>query len=295
MKRPDVLSMTGFGRGCARVGGRPLAVEIYTVNHRTLLVKFRLPEPLARLEQALREQIAKALERGTVTVCVDWSAVVSGAAAYDVSTETLTAYVRKLRKVQKDLGLSAPLVLTDLATLPGVLRAPRAMDPEALERAAWSAFRKALAELARARRAEGRTLAGALEKGISRLEALVASIEKEQPAALRRAAERFKTRVAELLAGSDANPGDLAREAALAAERADTAEEILRIRSHCRQLRTHLARGGRIGRHLEFLCQELVRETNTLASKTQAVEIFPAALAAKGEVEKLREQAANVE
>ncbi len=285
--------MTGFGRAAGLVGGRRLTIEIQSVNHRSLAVKMRLPETLAPLERPMREAVEAAAGRGAVTVSVEWGTD-DAPEALEVSGPVLADYVRQIRAAAARARLPLDVRAGDLLQLPGVLRAPRGRSLAAVAPRAQALLAKALAQFGAARRAEGKTLSGVLGKLASDLESHVGRIERDQPEENRRAAERLKRRLAELMTGHTVAEGDLLREAAIQAGRADTSEEIARIRSHCARLRAHLAQGGPAGRSLDFLCQELVRETNTLASKLQSADLVAEAIAAKTAVDRLREQAANI-
>lgn len=294
MSPKGLVSMTGFGRAAGPVGGRRMTVEVQSVNHRTLAVKLRMPEALAPLERSLREQVERGVARGSVTVSLDWSDPETPE-ALEVSIAAAAAYVRQIRAAAKRLDVDLSLTAGDLLGLPGVLRPPRGRTLPAIGSRASALLAQALAQFARARRAEGKALAGAIGKILASLNSRIAEIEGRQPEAAAQAAARLKKRLADLMAGQNLSDGDLLREAAIHTGRADTTEEIARIRSHCAQIREHLGRGGPVGRSLDFLCQELVRETNTLAAKLQSADLVATAIAAKADVEKLREQAANIE
>ncbi len=285
--------MTGFGRAAGRVGGRRLSIEIQSVNHRSLSVKMRLPETLAPLERAMREAVEAAAGRGSVTVSVEWGES-DAPEALEISQPVLASYARQIRTAAAKAKIPLDIRAGDLLNLPGVLRAPRGRSLAAVAPKVTALLRKALAQFDGARQAEGRALARVLGGHLSRLASHVERVEKRQPEEAARAVERLKKRLADLMAGHAIAEGDLLREAAIQAGRADTSEEIARIRSHCARLRENLAQGGAVGRSLDFLCQELVRETNTLASKLQSADLVADAIAAKAEVDRLREQAANV-
>lgn len=285
--------MTGFGRAAGLVGGRRLSIEVQSVNHRSLAVKMRLPDSLAALERSMREMIEARTGRGSVTVSAEWGEA-DTPEALEISMPVLSSYARQIRAAAAKTGLPPEIRTGDLLGLPGVLRAPRGRSLAAVGPRTLTLLKKALTQFEGARQAEGTALARVLGELLDSLAAHIDRIEKRQPEETQRAAERLKKRLSDLMAGHTLSEGDLLREAAIQAGRADTSEEIARIRSHCGRLRGHLAQGGPAGRALDFLCQELVRETNTLASKLQSADLVAEAIAAKADVDRLREQAANV-
>lgn len=294
-RRGAIHSMTGFGRAVVRLAGGRLSVEIQTVNNRALQAKFRLPEALLDLERPLRKRLDETLARGSVLATVVWSAP-PAAQTVRIDRTVLAAYLRQIRAAGRVLRVPGGPTWGALLALPGVVTDARGTSLEIVRRATARAFDGALARLTASRRAEGRALARALAGHIARLERHVADLEKRQKPALAEATARLAGRLAAITGAAGGRPSaDILREAAIQVERADTAEEITRIRGHCARFRRSLAAGGPVGRTLDFLSQELVRETNTLVSKTQAAALVGAALAAKEEATRLREQSANVE
>lgn len=290
-----VLSMTGFGRARAAFRGRDLVVEVHSVNHRSLQVRTRLPEEALSIEKRLRDRVAAAIARGSVTVSVHLGDFPPGASAGRIREEVLSLYARRLAALRRRLGIAGEIPLEALLALPGVIAPPAAPDVASLGRAADRALAAALAVHAKARAAEGRALAKDLARRMASLERGARRIEQGLPAAREHARARLRARLEELAGKAAFSEKDVLREAALAAERSDVAEEVVRIASHLAQARAKLSHGGRVGRALEFLAQELQRETNTLASKLQDPALVRVALDAKEEAERIREQVANLE
>ncbi len=290
--------MTGFGAAqhSAKSPGATLRVEVRTVNHKFLQVKARLPSELSFLEIEVEDLVRKRLERGAVQLNVFASGAV-GLETVAIDAALAQRYKKELEKLARDLGLDQEVYLDSLLSLPGVLGT--GVDTGALkkrEREVLELVGQALDELEKMRAAEGRAIAADLKKHAKSIAKLMASIEKRMPDVVRGHQEALKRRVGELLGGSSSlQPSDLAREIALLADRLDVSEEVARQASHLAQLDTLLAKDGPVGRQLDFLVQEMLREANTIGSKCSDAPVAHAVVELKTIIERLREQVQNVE
>ncbi len=289
-------SMTGFGSASSEAQGASLRVEVRSVNHRHLAVKTRLPETLAALEPEVEERVRAQCERGTVSVnlALDRS---EGASPAHVDRELARRYARELTALAGELGLPAALSLDTLVNLPGVLCESAAVEDGSQVRAAvLELVDQALAGMLAMRATEGAALAADLRKNAQALEKLAARIQKRLPSVVRGQRAALEKRVQALLGGKvPVTSADLAREIALQADKLDVSEELTRLASHLGQLETFVAKGGRIGRQLDFLVQEIFREVNTLGAKCSDATVAHWVVEAKTHVERLREQVQNVE
>jgi uncharacterized protein (TIGR00255 family) len=290
--------MTGFGR--SEVGGRTLTLsaEVRSVNHRHLDIAVRLPRALAAFEPDVRRLVQSRLERGRVEVSVQL-APAPGASSQTVRVDQALAaeYVARGRELGGALGVTGDVTLAWLLERPGVVRLDE-IDASGQE-AAWpilaDAVAKAVDELVARRAAEGEALAAELGALRADLQAHVEVVAARMPAAVARYQERLRERIRALLGGAAVEEGRVLTEVAIWAEKTDVQEELTRLRAHLEQLALVLERGGPAGRSLDFLMQELNREVNTIASKADDLDVSQAALAAKGVVEKMREQVQNLE
>jgi uncharacterized protein (TIGR00255 family) len=296
-----LASMTGFARESGALpDGTSFVWELRSVNGRGLDLRFRLPNGLDALEAALREAAGKRLKRGNVNAGLTLKRE-ERAPRLTPDPAALDQAIALATSVAQRLGAPPPRAEAILA-LPGVLRAEVAEPDEAMEEAKKSAllaaFEKALAGLVQARAQEGTQLAailGALLDEIAALREAAAAEAATQPEAQR---QRLMENLAKLLGEGDARariPEErLAQEVAMLAQRSDVREELDRLAAHITEAR-RLLKGGEIGRKLEFLTQEFVREANTLCSKSASVGLTRLGLELKAAIERLREQAANVE
>lgn len=290
-------SMTGHGRGVAEVGGRRATVEVRAVNHRFFDLKLRAPSSDPRVEERVTASIRKRAERGSFSVTIrDEGAATAGAVRVD--TEMARAAHAALEQIRAATGIIEPVSLALVAQQPGVLQFGEGpADPETVFATLDPALDAALDELVAMRRTEGATLARDLGARLDRLEAFATEVKGLAVNASADARRRLQERIAKLLAGSGVavDEGRLANEVAVLSDRVDVTEELVRLASHLSQMRALLAEDVPVGRRLDFLTQELGREVNTIGSKSQSADIAARVVAAKAEIEKIREQVQNVE
>ncbi|MBM3991370.1 MAG: YicC family protein [Planctomycetes bacterium] len=289
-------SMTGFGSASRSERGLALRAEVRAVNHKFLQLKLRLPDELGALEAELEARVRERLERGAVNLNV---ALDSGVALAPIELDLALAqrYRELLEKLDHELGLGAKLGLDDIARLPGVFRsAPDSAAIAAARAVLFAVVDAALDALREMREREGAVLARDLGLRGAAIAALVERIRARMPQAVRAHQEQLHKRVAELLGpGTSLAPGDLAREIALIADRLDVTEELTRLESHLGQLQALCAKPTPVGRQLDFLVQEFLREANTIGSKCNDAQVAHAVVELKTEIERLREQVQNVE
>ena len=297
--------MTGFAQARLERDGRSLRINLRSVNHRFLDLHLRMPDGFEVFESRARQAIRNRLRRGHVDVNVYYEA--AGPAAVEVNHEVAEAYMKAVEELRRQFGVKTEPDLIALFRLPGVVAAPGAaselQNEEAQERLGAqleACLEQALGRLETMRRSEGQALATEMQGMLSRIAGKTAEIESLAERVRPAFARRLESKLNELLNGVQVDPARLAQEAALLAERSDVSEELARLRSHVEQFQKLLASAGEAGKKLDFLLQEMQREANTLLSKTPGVEseglaITGFALEVKSDIEKLREQAQNVE
>jgi uncharacterized protein (TIGR00255 family) len=295
----EVVSMTGFGRASATLGQRTVGVEIRSLNHRGLDVKLRAhdvqlaPEIEAEIMQMIRQRVT----RGSVAIGLRGD-VVSGD-----DDPFAIARVRQMHAaldgLRQELGQTQPL---DLAAVGPFLSAAKLETAFEIPASGWDALapaiETALAHLCAMRAREGTAIRADLEQRLTALRGLVERISELAAGIPGRAARRLEERLTALLGTTPAvDPARLAQEVAILAERFDVSEELVRLRSHFDHLAALLAGQSKDapGRRIDFLAQEIGREINTLGAKVQDAAILSLVVDAKAELEKLREQAQNIE
>ena len=291
-----VVSMTGYGRGEARGAHTVLVAEARSLNHRFLEASIKLPRGLTAHEPDVRRLIQARVARGRVDLTVTIRRPSWGAQRVRTDVALGLEYARGARALGEAAGLVPELSVGDLLRLPGVVTVEEAEEDEG-EGAVLlkTVAHEALEELCRMRQTEGAALARDLGSHMDALDAWVREVERLLPAALARIQARLRDRVQAILGEAPADPGRLAQEVATWAARSDVAEELARLASHLTQFRSLLAEGGAVGRQLDFLTQELHREVNTIASKSDDADLVARVLEARTLVERIREQVQNVE
>jgi uncharacterized protein (TIGR00255 family) len=284
-------SMTGFGRASAEAGDRRLRVEIRSVNHRGLDLKVRGSELDAFCDAEVGRAVRAAIERGSVTVYIREE--LSGSAAGIDEARVRSVYAA-LERLRQEMKLAEPITLATTAAFMEA-GAGGGLTGEELWEALRPAVAGALGELRATRAREGEVLAADLEAHRRRLVELATQLRIATAGLPQRFTRRLEERLAPLRQQAGFDPGRLAQEAALMAERLDVAEELVRLDTHLRHLGELVAGSGAVGRKLDFVVQEVGRELNTIASKSQDAAVSALVIDAKAELEKLREQAQNVE
>lgn len=285
--------MTGFGRGECVSRGIRYAVEIATVNRRGAELVFNLPRELAPLESMLRDILAPAIARGRATVTASVSTGTQGRPLLD--PDVFRRLHGELGKIRRSLKLPDEPSLADVVRLYAATANSPADSPQADGRALADAARGALEALGRMRQKEGAHLARELRRLLGGFRREIAAIAKLAPLVTAKHRESVRARLAGLSDAFAADDERLARELALFADRSDITEELGRLQSHIAQFQSGLAANDANGRTLDFLAQEMFRECNTIGSKANSAEVARHVIAAKTELERIREQVQNVE
>ena len=293
-----IRSMTGYGRAEVTGSRLGLSVECKSLNHRHLDIALRLPRSLSALELDARRVIQGAVHRGRVEVSIA-VAPIEGAPSTDltINMAQARAYVELARRTGDELKLGGVPSLQWLLEQPGVItreeQAP--LSPEEGWPLLHDGLAKALADLRARRDAEGAALDTELRALLAALGEQVGVMAARGPAATERKQQRLRERLQALVDGPPLDEARLAVEVAMWADKSDITEELARLRAHVGEFARLLDEGGAVGRTLDFLLQEMNREVNTVGAKADDLELSQAAIAAKSTLEKLREQAQNIE
>ncbi len=289
--------MTGFGQAEVHDDGISLRVEIRSVNHRHLKIAFRTPEGYNALETLIEPLIRAHLRRGAVQVNVQvQQAVTTG--GYVLNEVALIAYHQQLTELAGQLDESQAIPLVDLCQLPGVVRgADSAVDLEAIRPLVKRAVQRAVEQLQVMRQSEGEAMTREMASRVEQIGVHLSAIQQRAPEVLQAYQQRLIERLSQLLEpyGKVVEPADVVREVGIMADRMDIREEIVRLSSHLEQFNLLLDDEDAGGRKLEFLIQEMLRETNTIGAKANDAQIAQRVVAMKTEIERLREMVQNVE
>ena len=291
-----MFSMTGYGRGEYKNGGVELTVEVKTVNNRYLDSSIKAPRILAAHEETVRTVLREKLTRGHADIFVSLSDKREREKNLYLDEDTAKAYVAAAKRIkslfpeiQDDISVSGVLRYPDVIKSEDVAAA----DEEILT-ALKSALSAALEKLNAMREVEGKKLEEDMLSRMQSIEELVGEVEKRAPVVASNYRQKLEAKMKKILEGVEVDEGRLLTEAALFADKSNIDEELTRLHSHISQFR-EICREKLVGRKLDFLVQEFNRETNTICSKSNDLEITRLGLALKNEIEKVREQVQNIE
>jgi uncharacterized protein (TIGR00255 family) len=292
-------SMTGFARVRKTSGEREVVATVKSVNHRGLDVHFRMPSDLDAFENALRASVKRHVIRGHVQVQMSYTSAQDGAAA-EVNQALIEAYLSTFHRLSAVHGLRGQPDLNMALQMPGMFAQSDAEPDSELEPLLVAAIDEALDQLNEFRQREGAEIAAEMRARNATVLRCAKQLEELRCKAVPEFQARLSARLAELLKTVELDPQRLAQEVAYLADRTDISEELTRLKVHAVQLEDLLAGGGEVGKKLDFLLQEMHRETNTILSKSTGVgetgiEISDLALQVKAEIEKIREQGLNLE
>lgn len=286
-----VNSMTGFGTGTATADGWCVEVTIRTLNHRYLSVRVRVPHDQPQLHASVEEAVRRAFSRGEIGVWIAPSRDREAPDACLFDRERLKDHLAELRRIAQELSLEESPTLSDLIQL-GTFqeKAPPERD---LSPALEAALRQAIEATLETRAKEGKRLVEELTRILDRFSGLLSQVRQRLPALSQELRSRLHERVADLPVEVDQNR--LEMEVALLAERFDVREEVTRLEGHLHRVRGLLRSGGLIGKELDFVSQELLREVNTLGAKSRDLAISSLVIDMKVAIERFKEQVQNVE
>ncbi|OGA21806.1 MAG: YicC family protein [Betaproteobacteria bacterium RIFCSPLOWO2_02_FULL_67_19] len=287
-----IHSMTGYATVTADLPRGTLALELRSVNSRYLDIQLRIAEELRAAEPALRELIGARIARGKVDCRISFSAGASAAAQGSLNAAALESLHRLAGEARRAFPDAAPLRLADVLRWPGVI-AEAPQDEAALRATVLERARHALDELCAAREREGAKLAQNITARVAEMERRIAEVAPLVPEAVIAFQAKLAQRLREALGSTDDER--VRAEIAVFGMKSDVDEELTRLAAHLGEVRRTLARGGPVGKRLDFLAQELNREANTLASKAAGARIADGALELKLLIEQMREQVQNIE
>jgi len=290
------LSMTGYGRAEFETSGRRIVVEGKSVNHRYLEVNIKAPCRPFQMEEMIRKAVKAKFSRGYFEITITVGPVAQAPASVTVNETVLAGYLKAASHIAEKHGIAYPPSFGDLLMLKDVFAV--SSDDFSLEEN-WPVleepFANVLGQIEAMRKAEGDIAAGDIRARLTKIASLMERIAVESVKSVKDRRDKLKARMDKLLEDSSADPSRIAQEAAILADRSDVSEEMERLRSHMTQVDALFKNGGQAGRKLEFFLQEMNREANTLGSKAAAPEITADVVEIKSEMEKIREQAQNLE
>ena len=289
-------SMTGYGRSESIIDGRHIIIELKSVNHKFFECNARLPRSCMFLEDKLKALVQTKISRGKVDVFLQLETLESADTEVLVNHPLASAYVKAFGELKEAYHLSDDVSLSLLARVPELLSVRKAQeDEDALWAAVCQVAEPAIDSFLNMRKAEGARLRGDILAKAEHLEALVSEVEQLTPETVSEYQERLKGKIEELLGSAHVDEQRVLTEVAVFADKVAVDEEIVRLRSHIHELHKLCESEEPVGRKIDFLVQEMNRETNTIGSKSVNSKIAYLVVDMKAEIEKIREQIQNVE
>jgi uncharacterized protein (TIGR00255 family) len=288
--------MTGYGRGQSSQNGSKFSVELNSVNRKQSDVVVTMPRELTELEPRVRDVINTEVSRGRLNVVIAAHHTTSTAPAAALDTDLARTYYRAMVDLQKELNAAGEVSIETVLRAPGVLRVPEErVSIDDVWPHVESALKEALADLVKMREREGKHLAKDLIHRLKIVRGSVRKILSLQPGVLKRHRQSLHERIQRAGVELPIDDERLVKEVIFFADKSDISEELTRLESHFAQFAHHLRKNEPVGRTLEFMCQEIGREFNTLGAKANDVEISQLVVTCKAEMEKIREQIQNIE
>lgn len=291
-----VKSMTGYGRAVETVNGREFTVELRSVNNRYLDCAVKLPRALSFAEDAVKQAVKGAISRGKVDVFISLRSESAQDVKITLNAPVVEGYIAAMRQMARDYGIREDISVGLLSRMPDVFTVDKPeVDEEQLLSDLLSVVGKALERYDAMRTAEGKALENDLRSRGETILSLVEQVEAGSGQTVADYRTRLENKLKEVLANTAIDESRILTEAAIFADKVAVDEETVRLRSHLDQMNNMLTTGGAIGRKLDFLLQEMNRESNTIGSKCSDVRLARIVVDIKAELEKIREQTQNIE
>lgn len=289
-------SMTGYGKGVSKRDGKTITIEIKTVNHRFLDCNIKLPRNFLFIEDRVKKAVSSAISRGHVDLYLTYEQSSTDEGAYTVDLELANNYLTAVRQLENGTGLANDVTLSTLLRVGDIVTRQQSVeDEDLLAEMTLEAASEALVNLKVMREKEGQSQKADIASKLGTIEACLDRIKEFAPKVVEDYRELLNARIAEVVEPSLVDKQRLATEVALYADHCAIDEEITRLSTHISNMRSLLEATEPVGRKMDFLVQEFNRETNTIGSKANDMRITKEVLAIKNEIEKMREQAANIE
>lgn len=290
-----IKSMTGYGKSNLVKNSREYQVEIKSVNHRYLDVSIKMPKCLSYLEEEIRKIIATKLKRGKIDVFINFDNNSIEGRNITINTEIAKMYIRKLKELAESESLTMDIPVTEISKLPDVLVIQNEQDDEVIKKELIEVTIDSVDKLLEMRRIEGKKIVEDLTERIEQINEKVKKISTLSTGLIEEYVVKLNTRVKELLKDQEVDETRLAQEVVIYADKCSVEEEVTRLDSHIYQFKELLNSDEAIGKKLDFIIQEMNRETNTIGSKANNLDITNEVINIKTQLENIREQVQNIE
>lgn len=290
-----INSMTGFGRGKYENEGREYLVEIKSINHKYCDIGIRLPRSLNGIEYKIRQEVANRISRGKIDVYIEFRDNSADEASVCFNKDLAKVYIKDLKELGEETGIDSNFNVIDIAKMPDVLKRDDENDEDLIFNEVSIAVKEAIDKFSEMRAFEGNKLKEDIEKRLDVLEDKISEITQKSAGLVDEYIVKLEERIKEILRTDVVDEARLAQEVVIYSDKVSVEEELTRLKSHVSQFRKLLNESSPIGKKLDFLTQEINRETNTIGSKTTSLEVTNLVVDLKTEIENIREQIQNIE
>lgn len=292
-----IRSMTGYGKQNLNIEKREYQVEIKSVNHRYLDINVKMPKTLSYLEDAVKKEISEKIKRGKIDVFITFENNSQEGRNIDINKELAQLYIKKLRELAEDEKISSNIEVMEIAKLPDVLTIRMDEEDEKIKQEMKQVTKQAAEKIIDMKIVEGDKISQDLLRRIDKIENKIEEISSKSTGLIEEYVVKLEKRVKEILKTDEIDKSRLAQEVVIYADKCSIEEEITRLKSHIYQFRNLIASNENepIGKKLDFIIQEMNRETNTIGSKANNLEITNGVIDIKTELEDIREQIQNIE
>lgn len=290
-----IKSMTGYGKANLIENNREYQIEIKSVNHRYLDITVKMPRVLSYLEEVVKKEIASQVKRGKIDVFITFQNNQAEGKEIKINQELAKIYIEQLKKLAKEEEISANIEVTEISKLPDVLNIQNKQEDETIKNELLDTVKQATHNLVQMRATEGSKIAEDLLARITTIQEKVKEISLLSTGLIEEYVVKLEGRIKEILKNQELDEARLAQEVVIYADKCSIEEEVTRLKSHISQFEMLLNTEEAIGKKLDFIIQEMNRETNTIGSKANNLEITNGVIEIKTELENVREQVQNIE
>lgn len=292
-----IRSMTGYGKQSLNVEKREYQIEIKSVNHRYLDINIKLPKSISYLEDAIKKEISEKIKRGKIDVFVTFENNSQEGKNITINKELAKLYIEQLKELAQEEKISSNIEVMDIAKFPDILTVKNNEEDETIQNELVQVTKDAINKIIEMKNTEGSKIEQDLLQRIDKIENKIMEISAKSTGLIEEYVVKLEKRIQEILKTEEIDKSRLAQEVVIYADKCSIEEEITRLKSHIYQFRNLISGNNNetIGKKLDFLIQEMNRETNTIGSKANNLEITNGVIDIKTELEDIREQIQNIE
>ena len=290
-----IKSMTGYGKATLSRENREYQIEIKSVNHRYLDMNIKMPRTISYLEEEVKKTIMTYVKRGKVDVFITFENNSTEGRKIQINKEIASVYIKELKKLAEEENILANIEVTEISKYPDVLSIQNEQNEEKIKQELIEVTKQAVQKLVEMRSAEGSKMAQDLLQRVEEVQQNVTKISDQSTGLIQDYVVKLESRIKEILPNHEIDPNRLVQEVVIFADKCSVQEEITRLNSHIAQFKNFLQAEENIGKKLDFLIQEMNRETNTIGSKANCLEITNKVIDIKTQLENIREQIQNIE